>query len=353
MKIHLIYPHKNINRTPDVIGFKLYKFLSNHFKVVLYEWDSFEKINPISGDILLGHLHPNPFTIMHRSFFNKKWSKRFILQPFNGNKYNLLNIDKYIHFSDGYFAISGKYWINSMHKSPYFKHWCYKTIHLELAIDPKNFRFLKKSFNRIGSRRILYIGNDNKNKNLSYLNSLARTLNINVDWIGNGLNKYSNLRKLGYFDFALTSNLKILSGYDFLITVGKNDANPTTVLEAMSWGIIPICSETSGYISNDGVLLLSSDDIFEASNELKKYLNYSSSYLLSLQKNNISKIKKYFNWNIFLNKIFNQIKSNKKNKSLTKTFKTSYSFTDSLLFYLFNIRSFLVSIVNNIRNKLR
>lgn len=353
MKIHLIYPHKNINRTPDVIGYKLYRFLSNHFKVILYEWDSFEKINPASGDILLGHLHPNPFTVMHKSFFDKKWGKRFILQPFNGNKYNLLNIDKYIHFSDGYFAICGKFWINSMQKSDYFKNWFYKTIHLDLSIDPTSFRFIKKHFNEVGSRRILYIGNDNKNKNLPYLNSLAKTLNINVDWIGNGLNKYSHLRKLGYFDFDLPSNLKILSSYDFLITVGKNDANPTTVLEAMSWGIIPVCSETSGYISNDGVLLLSSDNIYEASNDLKKYLNYSSSFLTSLQKNNISKINEDFNWNIFLNKILNKINSNKKNKLLTKTFKTSFSFIDKLFFYLYNIRSFVVSILNQIRYKLR
>lgn len=353
MKIHLIYPHKNINRTPDIIGYNLYTFLSNYFNVILYEWDSFEKINPSPGDILLGHLHPNPLTVMRRSFFDIKWSKRFILQPFNGNKYNLLNINKYIHFSDGYFAICGKYWINYMENSQYFMQWYYKTTHLDLAIDTKKFGFIKKHFNKRGSRKILYIGDDNINKNLPYLNLLAKNLDINVDWIGNGLNKYSHLKKLGYFDFNLTSNLQRLANYDFLITVGKNDANPTTVLEAMSWGIIPICSETSGYTANDGILLLSSNNISEASNDLKKYLNYSCSFLKSVQKNNISKINKDFNWNIFLNKILSLIRSNKKNKALPPTFQTPFTMKDILLFYIFNIRSFLVSILNNIRYILR
>ena len=35
-------------------------------------------------------------------------------------------------------------------------------------------------------------------------------------------------------------SLKIISEYDFLIHTSNFDANPSTVLEAMSWGLIPI-----------------------------------------------------------------------------------------------------------------
>ena len=33
---------------------------------------------------------------------------------------------------------------------------------------------------------------------------------------------------------------------------GKSDPNPTVILEAMAWGLIPIATKGSGYTEDDG-----------------------------------------------------------------------------------------------------
>jgi hypothetical protein len=40
---------------------------------------------------------------------------------------------------------------------------------------------------------------------------------------------------------------QIASEYDAVISCGKADANPTTMLEAVAWGLVPICTYESGW----------------------------------------------------------------------------------------------------------
>ena len=46
-----------------------------------------------------------------------------------------------------------------------------------------------------------------------------------------------------------------------MITLGSADANPTTILEAMAWGLIPVCSVQSGYEGFSSIRNISIDCI--------------------------------------------------------------------------------------------
>ena len=49
-----------------------------------------------------------------------------------------------------------------------------------------------------------------------------------------------------------------------MITLGSADANPTTILEAMAWGLIPVCSVQSGYEGFSSIRNISIDCMDDA-----------------------------------------------------------------------------------------
>lgn len=356
MIIHFIYPHKNRIRTPDIIGIKIFEYLRQRYKIKIYDWDLFKKIYPRKGDILIGHLHPNPLTIMQRSFYSKNWEKRIIIQPFNGDKFTNSFLNSFVRDCDLFITICGKYWYDSIKLSPLFKHWSSKCVQLDLAVDTGNFPFVKKFFNSKNERRFLYIGNDNPLKNLKFLNKLSHKIPNNVDWVGSGCFNYKYLNSIGYLDFSDKSNQKFLEGYDFLISLGTHDANPTTVLEAIAWGIIPITSKTSGYTDDDGVIIIDITDINKATNQILNILNMGDYELLKKQHKNLKTIKSKFTWDVFLlnfEKHFNLALRNSKVNSPIKYKNIDFSLSDRFIQVKRNLRVFLAPFINNFRYLLR
>jgi len=245
MTIHLVYPHQNKISAPDVIGYKLSQALLSLGPVITYEWDSIGKILPNPNDILIGHPHPFPYTIFRRSLQHSNWSKVIILQPFNLDVKQVGYIDSIIDKCDRFLAITGKYWFDCIDQSS-LSRWSPKMIQIDLAVDRNNFPRIKRRFNIPGQRKFIYIGNDNPVKNVSFLSKIAQALpEYCFAWAGAG-NDHVGLQRFGQIDFSSKSGQELISQYDFMITVGTADANPTTVLEAMSWGLVQVCNPTSG-----------------------------------------------------------------------------------------------------------
>ena len=63
----------------------------------------------------------------------------------------------------------------------------------------------------------------------------------------------AGFQALGLQDFSAGDARRAVAQFDFMITVGRRDANPTTVLEAMAWGLVPICTPQSGYQDHPGI----------------------------------------------------------------------------------------------------
>ena len=306
--VHIIYPFsKKVDTNPWSIGNNIIRALKKNFKIKTYLWTSIEKISPNIGDILIGHANSNPYTIFRRSVGSALWSKRILLQPYNEDKHQISYLYDLIPKCDYFLTLCGEYWFDRIENSK-FKKWKKKAIRIDLGINPLDYPLIKKKFNSKGKRKFLYIGNDyaynNYAKNISFLEKLANFYNsILFSTIGNKALK--NINHYGWLNLTDTKNFNILRKYDFLIQTSKHDANPSTILEAMSWGLIPVISKECGYYNVSTFKYIEINSINRSINTLKKLQNLTDNELIKLQKKNLSLIKKKYNWEIFRKKILN------------------------------------------------
>jgi hypothetical protein len=345
--VHLVYvKNKKIIQNPYSIGNHLYDELKKKFKVKFYRWDVAYKIKPNKNDILIGHSHPNPFTVFRLSMKNSLWKKVILLQPYTSNIYQVGFLLRVLPYCDKFIAICGNYWFNQVRNS-YFKKWLPLMIQQDMAINSKDYPFLKKKFNKKSERKFLYIGNNTIEKNLHYLKYLADRLNTkNFSTIGV---KIDGIKNYGYLNLKSKKSRKIISGYDFLILTSKYDANPTVILEAISFGLIPVVTHECGFSNMRGII------------NLKLHNNYYNLNLLNnLQKLNEKKLKKIqkagrkllnkSTWKNFCNKIIIHINSTKKNRITDpKIEKKGYSIYKKSNHYHLNIKNVFNFIKSNLK----
>jgi hypothetical protein len=298
--IHFVYPHGEAVSCPDAIGRKVGAILERAgYRVLHYDWDDERTIRPGAGDVLLGHAHPFPWTVFRRSSCSRDWARVIAMSPFaHGNTYQVSYLDRLMRRVDQYLAITGNFWFDTISRSPY-SHWLPKMVHLDLAVDRTDFPRVKQSFHEPGDRRFLYIGNTAWCKNTRYLSQLARRLpRFEFAWMGGG-QRIAGVRPLGFQNFSTESSRSLISKYDFLLTVGSSDANPTTVLEAMAWGLIPICTPQSGYYRYPGIVNLPLNDGFAASRILEDLQSVPEKRLREWQAVNDQALDSHFTWERF------------------------------------------------------
>jgi|ETNmetMinimDraft_11_1059920.scaffolds.fasta_scaffold12317_2 glycosyltransferase involved in cell wall biosynthesis len=309
-RVHLVYPVGKKISTPDSIGRQLKKSLEQHYDVQTYDLDEFRIIKPGDADVLLGHWHPNPFTVFRMSAKKKGWKRVLALAPFCPDPTGWHNAfgDKIIEKCDRFLAITGNAWIKRLKESP-FSHWEPKIVHLDLAIDRVDFPFIKRHFNPVEKRRFLYIGHTAWYKNITFLERLAKNFHeIDFAWMG-GTKSLKNINTLGIFDFSKQEAKNLIKKYDFLITVGSSDGNPTTILEAMAWGLIPVCSVQSGYEGFSGIRNISIDEMEDAVATINKLQSVSEEKLKKWQQDNLDCLDNHFNWERFCSQVLDEIES--------------------------------------------
>jgi glycosyltransferase involved in cell wall biosynthesis len=298
--VHLIYPHGLAISCPDAIGRNLGRRLESWFDVKYYDWRDTRVIRPGPDDVLLGHPHPAPRTIFRRSARRGGWRRILILAPFNsGDLGQVAFLDRTIVRSDLYLAISGNHWFDGIGRTD-VAHWSPKMRRLDLAIDRADFPRVKTAFSRPGERKFVYIGNANACKNVGFLESIARHARRHeISWIGAGSYGASPLRTLGRLDFSEPEVQRLLAEFDFLLTVGSADANPATILEAMAWGLVPVCTQESGYRGYTGIINVPLDDVAGAVAVLDRLQEASEYELRKLVAANDELLEGHFNWKRF------------------------------------------------------
>ncbi len=307
--VHLVYPHGERVSCPDAIGRNLGKRLERLYKVRYYNWASIAKITPCPGDILIGHACPIPFTIFRRSCEDKRWGRVLLLAPHcHGDNHQPAFNEHVIYYCDLYLAITGNYWFRDVPHS-IFSHWYPKMKHLDLAVDRNHFPVIKEAFNAPGKRKFLYIGTSAWYKNVRYLSEIARAL-PSVDFAWAGVDKgLPGLKPLGWQDFSTKEGKSVVSNYDFMMTVGNADGNPTTILEAMAWGVIPVCSPQSGYINYPSIPNIPLNDLDKAVKIINDLQNMQENTLIKWQKENLALLDNHFNWDRFANQVIDAIVS--------------------------------------------
>lgn len=211
--------------------------------------------------------------------------------------------DPVIRDCDLFLAITGPYWFDSVAASP-FSHWRPKMIHLDLAVDRSEFPVLAREFRPPGERTFVYIGSTVWFKNTPYLTVLARRMpSVRFAWIGAGRREIDGLESLGPADFSTAEGRATLAQFDFMVTVGKADANPTTILEAMAWGLLPVCTPQSGYAGIPGITNVPLDDPDEAVAVLARLNALPVQDLFAMRAANWRLLDEHYNWDRFADQV--------------------------------------------------
>ena len=308
--VHLVYPHRPRVSSPDVIGYQLGQRLAQKYAVRLYDWDEIRCIRPGQGDVLVGHAHPAPGTCFRWSAAQGGWRRVIMLSPYNhGDPWQVSFLDQVIAQCDLYLAITGRYWYESVLASSY-AHWRPKMVHLDLAVDRASFPVIKHEFNPPGERRFVYIGHSAWTKNTPNLSAIAQAApDCPIAWIGRGEQPIAGLQRLGFQNFATEEGKRSVAAHDFLLTAGRADANPTTVLEAMAWGLIPICTPQSGYAGYRSIINIPLDDPEGAAAVLREMQTMPTAELSNLQRENWGLLDEHFNWERFTAQVIAAIES--------------------------------------------
>lgn len=307
--VHLIYPHSERISAPDSIGWQLGHRLAASYDVVYHDWDSRDRIDPQNGDVLLGHAHPRSGTCFRASMMSPRWGRKILMSPFNGDLAQVGFIDRIIPHVDAYLAITGPYWFDLVEHSV-FAHWLPKMVRVDMAIDPADYPPVKAAFNSPGNRHFVYIGHSGWQKNTGYLSEIAgRMPGVRFDWIGSGDCEIAGFNSRGSMDFSREEARRAVAGFDFLITAGMFDANPTTVLEAMGWGLIPVCTPQSGYDRNPGIVNIPAGDATGAAAILEGLNRVDGEHLSEMQRLNRAQLAEHFSWDRFAMQVVQGIES--------------------------------------------
>lgn len=327
--IHLVYPHRDRISAPDVIGRTLLDRLGVDHEIRAHDFDRTYRIDPAPGDVLIGHAHPIAHTVFRRSMRHPGWSRRILLEPFNADWRQVGFIDDVIDQCDLFLAITGRYWFERT-DGPTAR-WKPKMVHVDLAVDQTKFPLLRTSVADRGHRRILYIGNDHPGKNLPYLDAIAGAWrNGTIDWAGRG-KPLQHVTSLGFVDFSTAAGRELISRYDFLITVGNADANPTTVLEAMSWGLVPICTSTSGYCDEPGIINVPPDDVVATCTLLDQLQHAPDAEIEALRAAARQRLDTHFRWDRLVGQVRDAISSDAAPPLAPRTVTSSRSAPTALM----------------------
>lgn len=306
--VHLVYPSGPAISCPDAIGRNLAARLRERYEVISYAWDAPGIARPGPDDVLVGHAHPVPWTTFRRSSRLRGWKRIIALAPFVADPAYVAFHEAVIRRCDLFLAITGEYWFRRAARST-LAHWCPKLVHVDLAVDRRDFPRVKDRFAPPGRRRFVYIGNTAPPKNVGYLAAIAsRVPGTEFAWIGIG-DPIPGVRALGFQDFRREEARRLVADFDFLLTVGRADANPTTILEAMSWGLVPVCTRESGYDGLPGIVNAPLDDVGGAAALIERLQDLPEHDLVRMRQTNDEALEKHFNWDRFAGQVIDAIES--------------------------------------------
>lgn len=230
-------------------------------RVRLYDWKERTAIRPAPGDILIGHPFPRDSSrVWNRACLAGGFKARLALAPVHhGLPEICLDLERYLPHCDRVLGITGPYWWETWPDSVY-AHWLPKLTPVDMAIDVGHYPRLKRRFNPPGRRRFLFIGNGEPYKGAHLLSILFGRAGSSCVWVGAD-------RDLAHLDprppmtFAGPPLERLLDECDVFLTMGVSDANPTTILEAMAWGLPVACTPQSGYHRTPEITTLSTTDM--------------------------------------------------------------------------------------------
>lgn len=285
MRVHIVYPFDPTRHAaPWSIGNALASaFRKDGWTVSQYDWEKSSAPEPMGGDIIIGHPHDSgagPFI----SALDRQWRGMAAIAPWNGSEEYTRRLNQVASWVDRFFPIAGPRW-----KLPAW----WQATRLDMAISHDHYPTIKRQFSPPGKRRFLYIGCTLPCKGTDYLAEVIKR--AGGDWGHLGFGTIPGCTEHGYAPLEGEYGRQLVAGYDVLVCPGKNDANPTTVLEAGHIGLIPIVTPTCGW---DFVPLMSGTDADQAAQALRA-LNQMDNRRLEEMQQTIVRWSEGYTWDRF------------------------------------------------------
>jgi hypothetical protein len=308
-EVHLVYPCDNPATTPGAIGWHVREALERvGYSVTTHDWEGSYKIRPTPGAILLGHPHPSPMTVYRRSVKDAAWGRRIAMLPLNGDIFQFAFAYKSIARSDETLGIMGPEWAGYLDLDPQMRAVRHKITPVDLAIDASLFPLLPNRAPHPRQRRVIYIGHTGNYKSPEYLEAIRKRLpDVEFGWLGRGSRQLAGFTPLGYVQSDSQAGRDVLADYHFLLSVGHADANPTTVLESLAVGIIPLTTRGSGWGEHQGVVRIPSGDPHQAAMAIRRMVNLDGVELQTRMAANRELVEQQFSWSRFTDVVLNSV----------------------------------------------
>lgn len=315
MRIHFVYafhPNSAAIHSPYCITRNLYNYLKTRAEVIYHEWSQRGVIDVKPDDVFIGHPHYDKGTVVQRTIREKHCRVMCTIHPLHtALPQHNMPFDELARKVDRIFSICGPYWTDTIQNTP-FAHWAPKITRLDMAVDPKQFPFLKNKFNPPGKRRLVYIGSSMPMKNLGYMAVIMQGLpNVQLHWYGGSsdhrLAKLPNVKTTGWIQLNKKTAQKIVDECDIFINTSNSDANPTTLLESMAWGLINACTKESGYWHDPLFTELYLDDIGKTRQAIRELIVAPEQQLAERSKQGRKEIETKYTWDRFGNTIWTEL----------------------------------------------
>lgn len=315
--VHFVYNKGQRLKTPERITYEIAERLGRRYSLAIYDQRETGTIHPRVGDILIGH--PSRYTqdaLFNRSFRQDGWARRIVFCPFSyGMPRDAAAIDPLVEDADLHLALCGPYWFDTMDTS-IVSHWRYKTMRCDLGVNRTHYPQVKQAFNPPGRRRFVYIGNAGPMKGVDFLCRLAEA-NPGLDfgwigWTGEDQRPAGTLRREydplerrlrsgrfrvhGGADWRERRFVDVVCDYDILLTCGRSDSNPTTILETSAWGLVPVAPAQCGYYGDDWLVNIPLDDVDGASQILHRLNQCPDAELLARREAGYRQLDAHYTW---------------------------------------------------------
>lgn len=315
MKIHFAYagdPENQLIHAPYSITRNAYQALKTRGEVVYYDWLHMGDFHIAPGDVVIGHPHYDPRTVIQRMFKDGSPCRaKCLIHPFHTRRVeDNFPFDPLVAIATKTFLICGPYWMDTIAATP-FAHWAPKAVHLTQGVDTNHFMRVKTKFNEKGQRRLLYIGSAMPQKNLDLMvEIMTRLPHVNLHWYGaNGVSKLAHLRNVTnkeWTAFTPDAMQRLAAECDIFINTSISDASPTTVMEASAMGFPVACTPESGFYNSPMVDELKLDDIDYNIGVITRLLEESEENLLARGSAGRDVVCREYSWERFRQYLLNE-----------------------------------------------
>lgn len=217
-------------------------------------------------DIVIGHAWFTGNSFMEQAS-QQPCRARFIMQPYTEKMVGDEALES-LHFqwsaADWLFLNTGSYWFDRMPESDYARY-ADKATRVDNVVNPALHPHSKRQWHEAGKRVGLCIGYNNPVKGVDLVADLARTAGFKLVTLGlSDTTLFQHVPQLVMMDgmnFTPENITWLCQEVDFFLTMGRFDANPTTLLETSCWGLLACCTEQCGYYANQPFIELRLDDM--------------------------------------------------------------------------------------------